>query len=100
MNRRDPLFPPGARAQNAPAPNVPKVKLTTLPDILCPKCGNPVWSQGIVIKRLSPLVSSSGKEELNAVQVMSCGNCGALLPDERMGILHPDTLKKMENPKI
>ena len=46
----------------------------------CQKCGNKIFIQGYVIKRISAIVSPSGQEMIAPVQVFNCGNCGEILP--------------------
>ena len=46
----------------------------------CPKCDNKIFIQGYVIKKVSAIVSPTGKEMIAPVQVFNCGNCGEILP--------------------
>ena len=45
----------------------------------CEKCDNPIFIQGYVIKKMSALLSPTGKEVIAPVQVFNCGNCGHML---------------------
>ena len=47
--------------------------------IKCKNCGNYLFIQSFVLKKLSALVSPNGQEALIPVQVYSCGNCGTIL---------------------
>ena len=47
--------------------------------VTCP-CGNKLFEEGIVFKKLSPLISPSGKEEYFPIQVIVCKKCGKV-PD-------------------
>mgnify|MGYP003312296141 FL=1 len=46
----------------------------------CAKCGNSIFIQGYVIKKISAIVSPTGEEVIAPVQVFNCGNCGTMLP--------------------
>ena len=46
--------------------------------IICEKCGNASFIQSFFLKRLSPLVSPTGKEAIVPIQVFACGNCGTI----------------------
>ena len=46
--------------------------------IICEKCGNASFIQSFLLKRISPLVSPTGKEAIVPIQVFACGNCGSI----------------------
>ena len=60
-------------------PQQVKVDLGQADTIKCKSCGNYLFIQSFVLKKLSPLVSPTGQEEMIPIQVFSCGNCGAVL---------------------
>ena len=53
-----------------------QVDLKDADTMKCDECDNPVFIPAFFIKRLSPIVSPTGKEALIPIQVYSCGNCG------------------------
>ena len=53
-----------------------QVDLTKADTIKCDECGNYLFITSHVIKRISPIISPTGKEAIVPVQVYSCGNCG------------------------
>jgi hypothetical protein len=53
-----------------------QVDLKQADTVKCDDCGNYLFITSHVIKRLSPIISPTGKEALIPVQVYSCGNCG------------------------
>ena len=57
-----------------------KVDLQDAETMVCQKCENPVFIQGYVIKKISAIVSPTGKEVIAPIQVFNCGNCGTMLP--------------------
>mgnify|MGYP004458711189 FL=1 len=46
--------------------------------IVCENCGNASFIQAFFLKKVSALVSPTGKEAIVPIQVFSCGNCGAI----------------------
>ena len=56
-----------------------QVDLKQADTIKCKSCGNYLFIQSFVLKKLSSLVSPTGKEEMIPIQVFSCGNCGTVL---------------------
>ena len=58
----------------------PQIDLSDAETMPCQKCGNSIFIQGYVIKRISAIVSPTGKEMIAPVQVFNCGNCGEMLP--------------------
>jgi len=62
-----------------PQANV-KIDLKDADTMKCQECGNSIFIQGYVIKKISAIVSPTGKEVIAPVQVFNCGNCGEMLP--------------------
>lgn len=54
-----------------------KVDLSQTPWIKCDG-GNMVWESGMLFKKLSPLVSPTGKEELIPAEIIVCKTCGKI----------------------
>ena len=46
--------------------------------IVCDECGNASFIQAFFLKKISALMSPTGKEAIVPMQVFSCGNCGAI----------------------
>ena len=46
--------------------------------IICEKCGNASFIQSFFLKRISPLLSPTGKEAIVPKQVFAGGNCGTI----------------------
>ena len=57
-----------------------QVDLKDADTMKCQKCENSIFIQGYVIKRISAIVSPTGKEVIAPIQVFNCGNCGEMLP--------------------
>ena len=57
-----------------------QVDLKDAETMTCGKCDNKIFIQGYVIKKISAIISPTGKEVIAPVQVFNCGNCGELLP--------------------
>lgn len=61
----------------------PRLKIT--PDMMrsfktleCVHCGEKIFRSGIIFKKISSLVSPTGKEELYPIEVMICDKCGSI----------------------
>ena len=57
-----------------------QVDLEDAETMVCQNCGNKIFIQGYVIKKISAIMSPSGQEVIAQVQVFNCGSCGELLP--------------------
>ena len=57
-----------------------KVDLKDADTMKCQDCGNSIFIQGYVIKRISAILSPTGEEVIAPIQVFNCGNCGTMLP--------------------
>ena len=57
-----------------------KIDLSDADTMKCQKCGNSIFIQGYVIKKISAIVSPTGEEVIAPIQVFNCGNCGEMLP--------------------
>ena len=53
-----------------------QVDLSQADSIQCGKCDNYLFIQSFVIKKVSSIMSPTGKEAIVPIQVYSCGNCG------------------------
>ena len=63
-----------------PAPPKAEVQLdiSKADTIVCEECGNASFIQAFFLKKISALMSPTGKEAIVPMQVFSCGNCGAI----------------------
>ena len=50
-----------------------------LPTMTC-RCGNFTFQASFVLKRISALLSPTGKETMAPIQVFTCTHCGTILP--------------------
>ena len=62
-----------------------KVDISKADTIKCEYCGNYLFIQSPILKKLSALVSPTGQEALIPVDVYSCGNCGRVPKDMLKG---------------
>ena len=53
-----------------------KIDASDLDDICCEECGGKVFRQASMFKRLSALVSPTGKEQIVPIPVFRCDDCG------------------------
>ena len=56
-----------------------EVDLKSAETMKCAQCGNTIFIQGYVIKKISAIMSPTGEEVIAPVQVFNCGNCGTIL---------------------
>ena len=50
------------------------------PNVVC-ECGNKVFIEGVILKKVSPLVTGSQTESIYPIPVYQCSKCGKI-PDE------------------
>jgi len=62
--------------QGAPQRQTINVDLSKAEDVVCLQCGGPYFMEGIRIKKLSMLLSPTGREEMANMQVLLCMQCG------------------------
>ena len=55
-----------------------QIDLSKAETIVCENCGNASFIQAFFLKKVSALVSPTGKEAIVQMQVFSCGNCGTI----------------------
>ena len=55
-----------------------QIDISKADTIVCEECGNASFIQAFFLKKVSALVSPTGKEAIVPIQVFSCGNCGAI----------------------
>lgn len=61
--------------QQPPRANI-NVKLEDLTDVKCDECEGEYFRVVMMMKRLSPLVSPSGQEQMVPIQIFRCDDCG------------------------
>ena len=55
-----------------------EIDISQTDTITCEECGNGSFIQSYFLKRISALVSPTGKESIVPIQVFACGNCGTI----------------------
>ena len=55
-----------------------QIDISKADTITCDDCGNASFIQAFFLKKISALVSPTGKEAVIPIQVFSCGNCGTI----------------------
>ena len=51
------------------------VDLSQATDLECAECGNKTFAPGFVLKKISALLSPTGKETMVPVQIFECSRC-------------------------
>ena len=63
---------------NEQNPQGVQIDISKADTIVCEECGNASFIQAFFLKKLSALMSPTGKESIVPMQVFSCGNCGKI----------------------
>jgi hypothetical protein len=63
---------------NEKNPQGVQIDISKADTIVCEECGNASFIQAFFLKKLSALMSPTGKESIVPMQVFSCGNCGTI----------------------
>ena len=60
------------------APKTPQVQISAddLEDIICENCDGKIFREVVMVKRLSALISPTGKEQVIPVPILRCDDCG------------------------
>ena len=79
----------------------PQVKIT--PDMIkdfksvtC-DCGGILFENAMILKKISPIVSPTGKEELYPMEILICKKCGKVPNELNVGNMIPDELLTKSN---
>ena len=51
--------------------------IITSPNVVC-ECGNKVFIEGVILKKVSPLVTGSQTESIYPIPVYQCSKCGKI----------------------
>lgn len=78
----------------APRPQAPQVKITpemmkSFKTVTC-DCGGMIFEEGIILKKISPVISPSGREETYPLEVLVCKKCGKIPSELNIGDMLPD----------
>ena len=71
MSKEIPLF----NNSQVPRPQM-QIKASDLKDITCDECESKVFREATMFKRLSALVSPTGKEQIVPLPIFRCDECG------------------------
>ena len=75
------------------------VDLSAAEDITCVSCGNYTFEQVVLMKRLSALISPTGKEAMVPIPVFACNACGNINPEFLPAQLRKDLANKTQDIK-
>jgi ssDNA-binding Zn-finger/Zn-ribbon topoisomerase 1 len=65
----------GMGGQEQPKAQI-KINASDLKDVVCENCGGKVFREATMFKKLSALVSPTGKEQIVPIPVFRCDDCG------------------------
>ena len=54
------------------------IDITQTTEVLCNECGHNVFTQGVMIRKLSAILSPNGQESLIPIPVFECSKCGGV----------------------
>ena len=63
---------------NPAPPKQVELDMSKADTIQCEDCGNASFIPAFFLKKISALMSPTGKEAIVPIQVYSCGNCGVV----------------------
>jgi hypothetical protein len=78
--RRMSQIHPGKTGTPAPGPKMIQVDPKTLPLVACPECGGVVFIQAERIRKMSAIISPSGRVQYAHEPVPVCLKCYSVLP--------------------
>ena len=61
--------------QQVQPPKMPPIDLSTAKNVVCEACENDTFSEVIMIKRLSAVMSPTGKEVMAPIKTFQCSKC-------------------------
>ena len=78
----------------APRPQASQVKITpemmkSFKTVTC-DCGGMIFEEGIILKKISALVSPQGIEETYPLEILVCKKCGKVPSELNIGDMLPD----------
>lgn len=56
-----------------------QVNLKDTEEVVCPKCGGKVFNQGLMLRKVSALLTGTGQPGLIPITVFECTNCHEVL---------------------
>ena len=67
----------GGKGKGQPNPQMEvKVNMKDTEDVTCEKCGHKFFTQLMMFKQLSAVMSPTGEESMIPIQVFACNDCG------------------------
>ncbi len=75
------VFDIGGGEQPQPQPQRVNVNLSDAQDIVCEKCNGHFFHEVTFFKKISALVSPTGKEAIVPLQTYACLECGNINPE-------------------
>ena len=82
--------------QGAPRMNVTPEMMKNFKTVTC-ECGGMVMETGIVLKKISAILSPTGKEELYPLEVLICKKCGKVPSELNTDNILPDEIVAKKN---
>jgi hypothetical protein len=82
-------------------PPRPQIKITpemikNFKTITC-ECGGMIFETGVILKKISAIISPSGKEEMYPLEVLVCKKCGKVPEELNVADMLPDEVLTKNN---
>lgn len=61
--------------------SMPPVDLSTTEPVVCSKCGKQIFTEGLLFRKVSPLLTGTGQPGLVPINVLYCVDCGTILEE-------------------
>jgi len=55
-----------------------KINIDAIENESCKECKSELWDQALIVKKVSAIISPTGKEELTTIPVIVCKKCDTL----------------------
>lgn len=87
-----------ANMQNAMQPQV-QINPLDYPNVKCDKCGNEVFKEAYIMKKIPSTVTGAKDDTLAPIPVLVCSKCGAIMEDYRKQLNLDENGHQLENKK-
>lgn len=77
--------------KSPPKLNVTPEMMKNFKNITC-SCGGIIFEEGIILKKISAIISPTGQEELYPLEVLVCKKCGKVPKELNVGNMLPDEI--------
>ena len=84
------------RPEGAPRINVTSEMMKSFKTVTC-ECGGMILESGIILKKISAILSPTGREEIYPLEVLVCKKCGKVPSELNTDNILPDEVVAKKN---